>query len=168
MRAMDQQEARAYVEALYEKVAQRWQERVTEGEFMQEFAAGRLPREVFALFFRNWGAYTIEINTLTACSYQRFLPFFKQHPDLMAALGDAIADEFIHPAPPGHTLIMLQTAAASGSAARRSASGRCWPSFGASSTSPARCSTRGRRRSGSPSSVARRCSGTGPGSATRS
>ncbi len=114
MRAMDQQEARAYVEALYEKVAQRWQERVTEGEFMQEFAAGRLPREVFALFFRNWGAYTIEINTLTACSYQRFLPFFKQHPDLMAALGDAIADEFIHPQPPGHTLIMLRTAAAFG------------------------------------------------------
>src|SRR5207302_441265 len=113
-RALDERAATEAVERLYQTVAQRWQERVTEGEFMRRFSAGKLPVEVFALFFQNWGAYTIEINTLTACSYQRFLPFFKQHPDLMAALGDAISDEFIHPAPPGHTLIMLQTAAALG------------------------------------------------------
>ena len=114
MQALSEQEAQAYVEALYRKAGQRWQERVREGEFMQRFAAGTLPREVLALFFTNWGAYTIEINTIVACAYHKFLHFFKQHPDLMAAMGEKIADEFMHPKPPGHVLIMMQTAEALG------------------------------------------------------
>src|SRR5215218_3053693 len=114
MQALSEQEAQAYVEALYRKAGQRWQERVNEGEFMRQFVAGTLPREVFAFFFRNWGAYTIEINTIVACAYQKFLHFFKQHQDLMAAMGEKIADEFVHPKPPGHVLIMMQTAEALG------------------------------------------------------
>jgi pyrroloquinoline quinone (PQQ) biosynthesis protein C len=114
MQALSEQEAKAYVEGLYRKAAQRWQERVNEGEFMRRFVEGTLPREVLRLFFRNWGAYTIEINTIVACAYQKFLHFFKQHPDLMAGMGEKIADEFIHPKPPGHVLIMLQTAEAFG------------------------------------------------------
>src|SRR5437773_758008 len=101
MEALDAAQAQAYVEELYRKAAQRWQERVREGEFMQRFAAGTLPREVLALFFKNWGAYTIEINTIVACAYHKYLHFFKQHPDLMAAMGEKIADEFMHPEPPG-------------------------------------------------------------------
>jgi pyrroloquinoline quinone (PQQ) biosynthesis protein C len=114
MEALDAAQAQAYVDELYRKAAQRWQERVREGEFMQRFAAGTLPREVLALFFKNWGAYTIEINTIVACAYHKFLHFFKQHPDLMAAMGEKIADEFMHPKPPGHVLIMMQTAEALG------------------------------------------------------
>src|SRR5438105_3785908 len=108
------QQANEYVEELYRKAGQRWQERVNDGEFMQQFVEGKLPREVLRLFFRNWGAYTIEINTIVACAYQKFIHFFKQHPDLMAGMGEKIADEFIHPKPPGHVLIMLQTAEALG------------------------------------------------------
>ena len=114
MEALGEQEAREYVEGLYKKAAQRWEERVNQGEFMQRFVEGTLPREVMQLFFKNWGAYTIEINTIVACAYQKFLHFFKQHPDLMAGMGEKIADEFIHPKPPGHVLIMMQTAEALG------------------------------------------------------
>ena len=42
------------VDGLYRRVAERWQERVREGEFMQRFAAGTLPREVLALFFKKF------------------------------------------------------------------------------------------------------------------
>ena len=114
MQAMTEQEAKAQVSALYGQVANRWQARVTEGEFMRQFSEGTLPIEVFALFFRDWGKYTIEINTVIACAYQKYLHFFKQHPDLMAAMGEKIADEFMHPEPPGHVLIMFRTAEALG------------------------------------------------------
>ena len=107
-------EAKAIVDELYAKVAARWEERVTRSPFMQQVVAGRLPLSTIRLFFKNWGAWTIEINTLTACSYQRFLPFFKSHRDLMAPLGEKIADEFVHPKPPGHYLVMMETAKALG------------------------------------------------------
>ena len=113
MEALSPQQSEAYVESLYAKAAQRWQERVNEGEFMRQFSAGTLPLEVLALFFKNWGAYTIEINTLIACAYQKFLHFFKQHEDLMAAMGDKISDEFIHPKPPGHAVRRRQPASMS-------------------------------------------------------
>src|SRR5712692_3137469 len=107
-------EAKKIVDGLYRKVADRWEERVNRTPFMTLLREGKLPLKVLQTFFRNWGAYTIEINTLTACSYQRFLPFFKTHRELMAPLGEKIADEFIHPKPPGHYLVMMQTAKALG------------------------------------------------------
>ncbi len=111
---MSPREAKGMVDELYAKVAQRWEEKVNHTPFMTRFTEGKLPLKVLKTFFRNWGAFTIEINTLTACSYQRFLPFFKKNRDLMAPLGEKIADEFIHPKPPGHYLVMLQTAQAFG------------------------------------------------------
>ena len=106
--------AKKVVDELYQKVAQRWEDRVNRTPFMTGLKAGKLPRKVLQTFFRNWGAYTIEINTLAACSYQRHLTFFKTHRELMAPLGEKIVDEFIHPEPPGHFLVMLQTARALG------------------------------------------------------
>jgi hypothetical protein len=44
---------------------------------MQQLTAGKLPLKTLQLFFRNWGAYTIEINTLTACTYHRNITFLK-------------------------------------------------------------------------------------------
>jgi len=107
-------EAKAVVDEIYAKVAARWEDRVNRTSFMQQLVTGVLPLTTIRLFFKNWGAWTIEINTLTACSYQRFLPFFKTHRELMAPLGEKIADEFIHPKPPGHYLVMMQTATALG------------------------------------------------------
>lgn len=111
---MSPENAKSFVDSLNSKVLQRWQERVAEGPFMRPFIEGRLPLPAVRLFFKNWGAFTIEINTLIAASYHRHIGFFKRHPDLLAPLGAKIADEFIHPKPPGHVLVMLQTAQALG------------------------------------------------------
>jgi pyrroloquinoline quinone (PQQ) biosynthesis protein C len=107
-------EAKAIVDGLYARVRERWELRVNQTPFMLQLMAGTLPLEVLRVFFRNWGAYTIEINTLTACTYHKTITFLKVNRDLMAPLGEKIADEFIHPKPPGHFLVMLQTAQAFG------------------------------------------------------
>lgn len=106
--------AKAIVDEIYREVADRWEQKVNRTPFMTRLVAGKLPLETLRLFFRNWGAYTIEINTVAACSYQKHLSFFKRHRDLMAPIGEKIADEFIHPKPPGHFLVMLETAKAFG------------------------------------------------------
>ncbi|HEX2932850.1 MAG TPA: hypothetical protein VHV54_24185, partial [Candidatus Binatia bacterium] len=108
------QEAKAIVDQLYDKVRERWETKVNQTPFMQQLMAGKLPRKVLQTFFRNFGAYTIEINTLTACTYHRNITFLKVNRDLMGPIGEKIADEFIHPKPPGHFLVMLQTARAFG------------------------------------------------------
>jgi len=107
-------DARAIVDKLYSIVRERWEVKVNQTPFMQQLMAGKLPLKVLQTFFRNWGAYTIEINTLTACTYHRNITFFKVNRDLMGPIGEKIADEFIHPKPPGHFLVMLQTAQAFG------------------------------------------------------
>src|SRR5919106_6429426 len=91
------QEARAIVDELYRKVRERWEVRVNQTPFMQQLMAGKLPLKTLQTFFRNWGAYTIEINTLTACPYHRNITFLKVNRDLMGPIGEKIADEFIHP-----------------------------------------------------------------------
>ena len=111
---MSPAEAEALVDELNGKVLRRWEERVTQAPFMKELSEGRLSMAVIKLFFRNWGAFTIEINTLIAASYQKHIGFFKRHADLLGPFGAKIADEFIHPKPPGHVLVMLQTAQALG------------------------------------------------------
>jgi pyrroloquinoline quinone (PQQ) biosynthesis protein C len=107
-------EAKAYVDEIYRKVAQRWQERVTTSRFMTALAAGKLPKEAFRIFYKNWGAYTIEINTLEAASYHKHIHFFRKHRDLMAAMAEKLADELIHPKPPGHIHVVVETGKALG------------------------------------------------------
>src|SRR5678809_1553895 len=111
---MSSADAKAYIDQLNRKVIERWQERVTRGPFMSKFLEGTLPRSAIKLFFKNWGNFTVEINTLVSVSYHKRIGFFKRHPDLIGPLGSKIADEFIHPQPPGHVLVMLQTAEAFG------------------------------------------------------
>ena len=55
-----------------------------------------------------------EINTLIAASYHKHIGFFKRHVDLLGPFGAKIADEFVNPKPPGHILVMLETAKALG------------------------------------------------------
>jgi len=111
---MNSDDAKAFVAALNGKVIQRWEERVTKGPFMSRFIEGQLPIPAIKLFFKNWGNFTVEINTLIAASYHKHIGFFKRHSDLLGPFGAKIADEFIHPKPPGHVLVMLQTAEAFG------------------------------------------------------
>lgn len=103
-----------YVNEHYRKVAARWRERVTESPFMQQLRAGTLPRETLRMFFKNWGSYTIEINTVEAASYHKHISFFRKHRGLMARMAEKLADELIHPEPPGHVHVVVETAKALG------------------------------------------------------
>src|SRR5206468_10648516 len=111
---MSSAEAKDFVDGLNKKVIQRWDERVSEGQFMSRFVDGKLPLSAIKLFFKYWGNFTVEINTLIAASYHKHIGFFKRHSDLLGPLGAKIADEFTHPKPSGHVLVMLQTAEALG------------------------------------------------------
>jgi pyrroloquinoline quinone (PQQ) biosynthesis protein C len=111
---MSGDEAKAYVDGIYRQVANRWQQRVSNSQFMRALVTGKLSKEAFRIFFKNWGAYTIEINTLEAASYHRHIHFFRKHRDLMAAMADKLADELIHPKPPGHVHVVVETAKALG------------------------------------------------------
>ena len=52
---------------------------------MSKFLEGTLPMSAIKLFFKNWGNFTVEINTLVSVSYHKHIGFFKRHPDLMGA-----------------------------------------------------------------------------------
>ncbi len=110
MTGMNSAEAKATVDDIYNRVAQRWQERVTCSPFMEQLRVGALPKAAFRMFYKNWGSYTIEINTLEAVTYHKHISFFRKHRDLMAAMALKLADELIHPEPPGHIHVVLQTA----------------------------------------------------------
>ena len=105
---MSPEEAKAYVDSLYKSTLDRWKEKVTGSPFMRELMAGKLSMEAIRLFWKNWAFYVFEINNLIACAYQRHIGFFKRHPDLLAAFSAKVADEYIHPRPPGHILIVLE------------------------------------------------------------
>ena len=112
--SMDSASAKGLVDEHYKKVAKRWQERVTAGPFMRQLRNGKLPEKALKIFFKNWGSYTIEINTLEAASYHKHISFFRKHRDLMGPMAAKLADELIHPRPPGHVHVVLETAKALG------------------------------------------------------
>jgi pyrroloquinoline quinone (PQQ) biosynthesis protein C len=111
---MSRDDAKSYVDGIYQQVANRWRQRVSSSQFMKGLVTGKLSKEAFRIFFKNWGAYTIEINTLEAASYHKHIHFFRKHRDLMAAMADKLADELIHPKPPGHVHVVMETAKALG------------------------------------------------------
>ena len=111
---MSPNEAKAYVDEHYRKVSQRWRERVTGSPFMTQLMEGRLPRATLRTFFKNWASYTIEINTLECASYHKHIAFFRRNRDLMAPMARKLADELLHPEPPGHVHVVLETAKALG------------------------------------------------------
>lgn len=78
------------------------------GRFHRGLAQGTLPMEAIRVFWQNWYGFVAEINNLLGCAYQRHLPFFKRHPELQAPFANQVADELIHPRPPGHIQIVLE------------------------------------------------------------
>ena len=66
---MNRQQAKAYVDHLNTKAQERWEEKVSGGNFMTSLMKGTLPLPAIRLFFKNWGAFTVEINTLIAATY---------------------------------------------------------------------------------------------------
>ena len=104
---MNREEAKSLVDELYRKTLERWDERVNRGDFMEELRQGTLPLGAIQLFWKNWAYFVFEINNIVACTYQRHIGFFKRHWDLLAAFSAKVADEYIHPEPPGHVKIVI-------------------------------------------------------------
>jgi pyrroloquinoline quinone (PQQ) biosynthesis protein C len=111
---MNAAEAKTRVDCLYQKLYQHWERKINQGPFMSELRAGRLPLPCVRRFFKDWGLFSIEVVALNAVSYYVHLPFFVRNFDLLPAFTDKIAEELIAPKPPGHTLILLETANALG------------------------------------------------------
>ena len=51
---------------------------------------------------------------MEAASYHKHIHFFRKHRDLMAAMAEKLADELVHPKPPGHIHVVIETAKALG------------------------------------------------------
>ena len=101
-------EARRYVDRLYRLCHERFTEQVLRSQLMRELAAGTLPMETIRLFWKNWAFFVFEVNNIVAMAYQRHIGFLKRHPDLLASFSAKVADEYIHPKPPGHVRIVLE------------------------------------------------------------
>jgi pyrroloquinoline quinone (PQQ) biosynthesis protein C len=111
---MESNDAKAYVDDLYKELYNHWDRKIKHGSFMTRLRAGSLPLPCLRRFFKDWGLFSIEVVALNAVSYYVHLPFFVRNFDLLPAFTDKIAEELISPKPPGHTLILLETANALG------------------------------------------------------
>lgn len=111
---MDSTEAKAYVDRLYEELCHHWEEKIHDGSFMKQLRKGTLPLSSMRRFFKDWGLFSVEVVALNAVSYYVHLPFFIRNFDLLPAFTDKVAEELISPKPPGHTLLLVETANALG------------------------------------------------------
>ncbi len=95
-------EAKELIAEMRAELFARCDEKVTNCEFLRDLKAGTLSKEALSLFWLNWHGFVAEINNFIQCAYQRHSGFFKQHVDLLTVFADKVADELIHPKPPGH------------------------------------------------------------------
>jgi pyrroloquinoline quinone (PQQ) biosynthesis protein C len=111
---MNSQEAKAQVDDLYQALYRHWEQKINHGRFMTELREGRLSLGSVRRFFKDWSIFSIEVVALNAVSYHVHMPFFINNYDLLPAFADKIAEELVWPKPPGHILILLETANALG------------------------------------------------------
>lgn len=107
---MNSNEAKAYVDGLYQDLYSHWERKIKHGPFMTRLREGHLPLGSLRRFFKDWGLFSVEVVALNAVSYYVHLPFFVRNYDLLPAFTEKIAEELVSPKPPGHTLILLETA----------------------------------------------------------
>lgn len=81
---------------------------VMQSPFTMKLQDGTLSRAALREFWLNWSQYVAEVNSIIQCAYQRHIGFFVQNLDLMAAFADKVADELVHPRPPGHLLVVWE------------------------------------------------------------
>jgi len=111
---MKANEAQDTVDRLYEELLEHWKKKIHYGSFMSRLREGSLPLPCIRRFFKDWSVFSVQVVALNAVSYYTMLPFFVRNFDLMPAFSDKVAEELVYPEPPGHTLILLKTAAALG------------------------------------------------------
>ncbi len=102
------EEAEKLAEEVRAYLMEQAREQVGRSEFMKRLEAGKLSRSALQKFWLNWHSQVWEINSLITAAYHLFTPFFKRNLDLLALFADKVADEMIHPKPPGHMLIVWQ------------------------------------------------------------
>jgi len=81
-------------------------EQVGRSEFMKRLQTGALSKSALQRFWLNWHSQVWEINGLITAGYHIFTPFFRRNLDLLGLFADKVADEMIHPEPPGHMLLV--------------------------------------------------------------
>ena len=111
---MNSGEAKAVVDELYAGLYRHWEDKIHHGPFMSRLREGKLPLPCIRRFFKDWGLFSVEVVALNAVSYYVHLPFFLRNFDLLPAFTDKIAEELVFPKPPGHTLLLVETANALG------------------------------------------------------
>jgi pyrroloquinoline quinone (PQQ) biosynthesis protein C len=111
---MSPEEAHAKVEGLRQRASHLFHERVVKHRFTRELSEGKLRREKFIGFLKNWYSFAVEINTTKAAMVDRYLPFLKRHPDCYDFLTEHVADEFSHPGRGGHVKMFIPVAQAFG------------------------------------------------------
>lgn len=111
---MEPEQAKACVDEIYEELYRHWESIIHHGPFMSQLREGKLPLSCARRFFKDWGLFSVEVVALNAVSYYVHLPFFMRNFDLLPAFTDKIAEELIWPKPPGHTLLLVETANALG------------------------------------------------------
>lgn len=107
-RKLNPAESEAVIQALKAvlmDLVERW---LFKGRFHTDLGKGTLPMEAIKVFWQNWYGFVAEINNFHGVAYQRQLPFFKHHPELQGHFANHVADEMIHPKPPGHIRIVLE------------------------------------------------------------
>ncbi|MGH7830103.1 MAG: iron-containing redox enzyme family protein [Candidatus Binatia bacterium] len=111
---MNPTEAKSHVDQLYRELHGYWEKKIRHGPFMTQLREGTLSLPSIRRFFKDWSLFSVEVVALNAVSYYVHLPFFVRNYDLMPAFADKIAEELVSPRPPGHTLLLLETAGALG------------------------------------------------------
>lgn len=111
---MSSEEASARVEELRSQADRLLHERVIGHRFTQELRQGKLTREKFVGFLKNWYAFAVEINTTKAAMVDRYLSFLKRNPEFYDLLTEHVADEFSHPGRGGHVKLFIPVAEAFG------------------------------------------------------
>lgn len=111
---MNSSEAKAFVDRLYRELYGHWEAKIHHGPFMTQLRAGKLPVSCMRRFFKDWGLFSVEVVALNAVSYYVHLPFFVRNFDLLPAFTEKIVEELVFPKPPGHTLLLVETANALG------------------------------------------------------
>lgn len=104
-------DAKAYTTALRAEMFDRCEKKLSNCEFMRDLKDGQLSKESLTLFWLNWHGFVAEINNIIQCGYQRHIGFFKNHIDLLTVYADKVADELVHPKPPGHLLVVWEQGA---------------------------------------------------------
>lgn len=111
---MSKEEAERYVEGLCRKMHERWKIKVTQSLFMKRLQEGSLPMEAIRLYYQNWAAFVMTINTLGLAIYYKQIDILKKDLKVMGLFASKLVDEFGKPEPPGHILILVRTGKALG------------------------------------------------------